>query len=101
MTAEFAVALPGVLIGLALCLGGVQAAAQQARLADAAAVAARMLGRGETPPGSSAGVADQSVDSERGMVCVTMTAPSGVAGFGGLGITVRARACVLDERELG
>ncbi len=45
--AEFAVAVPAVALVLAVCLGGVAVGAQQVRLQDAAADAARGLGRGD------------------------------------------------------
>lgn len=47
VTAEFALALPAVLGVVALLLGGVQVAALQVRAQDAAADAARGLGRGD------------------------------------------------------
>ncbi|GAA2043773.1 hypothetical protein GCM10009819_33120 [Agromyces tropicus] len=47
MTAEFAVALPAVALVLAIALASIHLAAVQVRLADAAADAARALGRGE------------------------------------------------------
>lgn len=52
-TAEVAVALPAVVIVLAACLGGLGLASTQLRAQDAAADAARLLGRGE--PEAAAG----------------------------------------------
>lgn len=52
-TAEVAVALPAVVVVLAACLGGLGLAGAQLRAQDAAADAARMLGRGE--PEAAAG----------------------------------------------
>jgi hypothetical protein len=98
VTAEFAAALPAVLLCLALCVGAIQAAAQQARLLDHAAAAARLIGRGDSAPGVPDG-ATRRVDSNDGLVCVTVTAPSGGAGLGALGLTVSARSCVLDDTE--
>ncbi|CAN5553461.1 hypothetical protein BH10ACT7_BH10ACT7_06450 [soil metagenome] len=46
VTAEFAVALPAVVLVLAACVGGLQVAGHQVRLQDAAAVAARSIARG-------------------------------------------------------
>ncbi len=46
-TAEVAVALPAVVVVLAACLGGLGLASAQLRAQDAAADAARLLGRGE------------------------------------------------------
>lgn len=48
VTAELAVALPAVALVLAVCLAAVMLVAQQVRLTDAAADAARALGRGES-----------------------------------------------------
>ena len=48
MTAEFAVALPAIALVLAACLASVQLVGQHVRLTDAAADAARALGRGES-----------------------------------------------------
>lgn len=56
MTAEVAVALPAVVLVLAACLGALGLAATHLRAHDAAADAARLLGRGET-----VGVAQQHV----------------------------------------
>ena len=47
MTAEFAAALPAVLVVLAFCLGAVQVMGQQVRMSDAAADVARLLARGD------------------------------------------------------
>ncbi len=52
VTAEIAVGLPAVVIVLAACLGGLGLATTQLRAQDAAADAARLLGRGE--PASAA-----------------------------------------------
>ncbi len=100
VTAEFATALPAVLLCLAMCVGAVQAAAQQARLLDHAASAARLIGRGEPAPELPPG-ATRVVGSDGGLVCVTLSAPSGGAGLGALGVTVAARSCVLDDVEPG
>ena len=48
MTAEFAVALPAIMLVLAICLAAVHVVALEVRLTDAAAAAARALGRGES-----------------------------------------------------
>lgn len=82
VTAEFAVALPAVIIVLALALGALAAATDQLRCVDAARVGARAAARGDTqvsiqqvtrraaPQGSSV-----SVRGDR-TVTVTVTAPS-------------------------
>lgn len=96
VTAEFAAVLPAVLLCLALCVGAIQAAAQQARLLDHAATAARLLGRGDAAPRPPGGAARQ-VGSVDGLLCVTVTAPSAAGGLGALGLTVSARSCALDD----
>ncbi|WP_314149720.1 hypothetical protein [uncultured Leifsonia sp.] len=96
MTAEFAAALPAVLLCLALCLAAVQAGAQQAQLTGTAAQAARLLARGEDGAGGQEG-ASADVERADGMVCVRLTAPSAVTGLAPLGVRVSARACALDE----
>jgi hypothetical protein len=103
VTAEFAVAMPAVLLVLATALGGVQVAGLQLRLQDAAADAARGLGRGELGstvehriqhqvPGAT--LAAQTTPDD--VVCVRLTAtpgwPTALAG-----IRVEATACALDD----
>lgn len=102
MTAEFAAALPAALVCLAVGIGAVQAGGQQLRLIDAAAVDARLIGRGDAPrgadlaPGSGA---DRTIERNGGMVCVTMSARSAVVGLGALGLRIAGRACALDEGD--
>ncbi|WP_295122692.1 hypothetical protein [uncultured Leifsonia sp.] len=98
VAAEFATALPAVLLCLAVCVGAVQAAAQQARLLDHAATAARLIGRGEVAPEPPSG-ATRTVGSDAGLVCVTLSQQSNAAGLGALGVVVSARSCVLDDVE--
>ena len=49
VTAELAVAIPAVVLVLAMCLAGVTAGIDQIRCVDAARVAARSAARGDTP----------------------------------------------------
>ena len=58
--AEFAVALPAVLLVLATVLGGVQLGTLQVRLQDAAADAARSLGRGDSASSVASRIARQA-----------------------------------------
>jgi hypothetical protein len=93
--------MPAVLLILALTVGTTSAAVHQVRLADAAADAARALGRGEAA--SSAGaIAAQvapgsalttSTDGE--LVCVEVTRPWALPGGRITGVTLVARACAL------
>lgn len=90
--------LPAVLAVLALGLGAVQTAAQQVRLTDAAADAARAVARGETA-GSAAALARRHVAGARlstsasgDLVCASLTASA--SGLGGsLRIPLAASAC--------
>ncbi|WP_235511125.1 TadE family type IV pilus minor pilin [Agromyces sp. Root81] len=98
MTAEFAVALPAIALVLAACLASVQLAAQQVRLTDASADAARALGRGESAAEAGviadrvSGGADLSAAIEGEFVCATLSASGG-----GLlaAIELRAESCAV------
>jgi len=103
VTAEFALAFPAVLGVVALLLGGVQVAALQVRAQDAAADAARGLGRGDAPatvaarldrqvPGATLA---QWVDGD--LTCVRVeVAPAGPVAA--LGLRAGADSCALRER---
>ncbi|WP_255513314.1 TadE family protein [Homoserinibacter sp. GY 40078] len=99
--AEFAVALPAVILVLGACLGALGVVSQQLRLQDAAADAARGLGRGETESVVAervqAALAGASIarheDGE--LVCVRLSAPAaGPAAIAGLRLV--ASSCALD-----
>ena len=94
MTAEFAVALPAVVLVLAFCLSGLQLAGQQLRLQDAAALAARSLARGDDPgpvtDRLAPGATIASSDDGR-LVCATLTSSGGVVLLPGL--VVSASSC--------
>ncbi|MBM7504015.1 TadE family type IV pilus minor pilin [Agromyces aurantiacus] len=98
MTAEFAVALPAIALVLASSLAAVHVAAVQVRLADAAADAARALGRGESEA-VAAGIAARnaagarmSTSIEDPFVCATLTGPAG-----GIlsGLELQAESCAV------
>ena len=99
VTAEFAVALPAIALVLAACLASVQLVAQQVRLTDAAADAARALGRGESA-GTAQSIADRVSGgaalaqwAEDPLVCVSLSAP----GAGLLAaIELRAESCAVS-----
>ena len=100
VTAEFAVAMPAVLLVLLLALGGVQASMLQLRLQDAAADAARSLARGEGSAMASGRLARQvpgaalSSSREGDLVCVRVSASlEGPASR--LGLAIVARGCAL------
>ena len=89
VTAELAVALPAVVLVLALCLAGVTAGIDQIRCVDAARVAARSAARGDTP-GAVRQVALEAAPSgstlavvaDSSLVTVTVQVRSG--GWGGV-----------------
>jgi Flp pilus assembly protein TadG len=100
--AEFAVALPAVLLVLATVLGGVQLGTLQLRLQDAAADAARSLGRGEPRAVVASRIARQTpsarwrVRRSAGLVCAHLVA-SAAPPAGLLGLQAAATSCALDE----
>ncbi len=95
VVAEFAVALPAVVLVLALAVGALAGASRQVRLQDAVADAARLSARGESDDrvreAVASTVAEASVEiSPRGdLVCVSASAP---ALFG---VRVTAAGCAL------
>ena len=97
MTAEFALALPAVVVVLAACLTGFQVAGQQLRLQDAAAAAARSIARGESADAAAARAARQVPGAtlarwaDADLSCVTLSAP---APFG---LTITADSCALGN----
>lgn len=103
-TAELAVALPAVALVLALCLGAVQVVARQVRLTDAAADAARALGRGESSAVAH-GIAERvagggtglGVAHEPPLVCATLTATGGAGLLAA--IPLRAESCAVAGGE--
>jgi Flp pilus assembly protein TadG len=101
VTAEFAMAIPVVVLVLACCLGAIQVASQQVRLTDAAADAARTLARGDPPRVAAARVhrvassAAMSTSTSGDFVCVRLSAPAGFGLAALAGVRVRASGCAL------
>jgi Flp pilus assembly protein TadG len=99
VTAEFAVALPAVIVVLACCLGAVQIASHQVRLSDAAADAARTLARGdsigvvEARAQRVAGTVELTTSTSGDFICVELSASAGPAVLAGL--RIRASGCAL------
>ena len=100
VAAEFAVAMPAVLLVLATALGGLQLAGLQLRAQDAAADAARSFARGEGAGVVSARLSRQLPGGRvarftRGdLVCVRVSVtPAGPIAR--LGIGVHATSCAL------
>jgi hypothetical protein len=99
--AEFAVAMPAVLLVLATALGGLQLAGLQLRAQDAAADAARSYARGDPGGVVTARLARQLPGAgltrfgRADLVCVRITAaPTGPIAR--LGIRVSASSCAMD-----
>ena len=99
MTAEFAIALPAVVLVLAACLGAGQVVTLQVRVQDAAAAAARHLARGD-PTAARALVsrlvpgASVTSTADADLACATVTAhPRGLLSA----VPVVARSCALAE----
>ncbi|MEW1954440.1 TadE family type IV pilus minor pilin [Terrabacter sp. NPDC080008] len=89
VTAELAVAIPSVVLVLALCLVGVRAGIDQIRCVDAASLASRAAARGDDPAKVAALAREAAPDGARvqvggsgGQVRVTVTARTG--GWGAL-----------------
>lgn len=97
--AEFAVALPVVVLTILLGIGALSAAAIQVALQDAVSDAARLLARGE-PDGRAQAAVEASVPGARweahrgdGLVCVVADVP---VRAGPIALPLRAYACALD-----
>ena len=93
VTAEFAIALPSVVLVLAACLSGVAVAGQQLRLQDAAALAARTLARGGDPDALAARLVPGAAvarQPEGDLACVQLTVAATA-----LPLTLTARSCAL------
>ena len=100
VTAEFAAALPAVVLLLGMALAAFAVGSQAVRLQDAAGLAARAMARGESPSGVSALVSAlvPGARIERrdgpGLVCAAVTARAdGLLA----GIELRAGSCALPE----
>lgn len=97
--AELALALPAVVLALALGAGVLGAAARQVSLQDAVADAARLLGRGESAATAGAAVtraapgASWSSSSADDLVCVTAHDDVGVGAV--LHLPLHASSCAL------
>jgi hypothetical protein len=82
VTAEFAVALPAVILVVTLGVAALGAGARTVRLQDAAADAARLVARGESADRALAVVAAAGgtarVEPRGDLVCVTAQAPASI-----------------------
>ncbi|MFD6700839.1 MULTISPECIES: TadE family type IV pilus minor pilin [unclassified Microbacterium] len=99
-TAELAVALPIVVLVMLLGAGVVGAGTRLVSLQDAAADAARILGRGDADGDADAVVrradpaAGIAVSRSDGLVCVTAGVDTRI--LGSISIPMRATGCALD-----
>jgi len=102
VTAELAVALPAVLVVLAVCLGGVQVVTRQAALVGAASAAARSVARGDSSNATAETVrqidpaARYSAATAGDLVCVRMHSHARLLP-GWAGVPLSARSCALDS----
>lgn len=100
VAAELALALPAVVITLALGIGGLGAAARQVVLQDAAADAARVLGRGEGAGaaaqivGAAVPGAGLSTSRTDALVCVTTRSEVAIGAL--IRVPLQASSCALD-----
>lgn len=99
VAAELAVALPAALMAVAFGVGALGAAATQVSLQDAAADAARLLGRGESSV-RAAGVVRDAVDgassasrSAGDLVCVTASLDLRIGRL--ISVPLSASSCAL------
>tara|TARA_R110000868_G_scaffold43633_2_gene146397 strand:+ start:29704 stop:30051 length:348 start_codon:yes stop_codon:yes gene_type:complete len=100
VVAEFAVALPAVLLVFLALMSGIQFGALAVRLNDAAADAARGLARGDATASVAARLATQVPGAslqrraDGDLVCAELAlTPGGASGL--LGISLEARSCAL------
>lgn len=106
MTAEFAVALTGVMLVLALCLGAMGIAAQQIALESLASSGARMLARGDdlatvrtaVAAGAPGATLSQSASGE--FVCVALERGARLGSLGVGDLVLSARGCALAADPL-
>lgn len=90
VTAELAVAIPSVVLVLALCLGAAKAAVDQIRCVDAARVASRAAARGDDPARVRALAAASAPAGANVQVSGVAGSADGGSG-GGVRVTVSVR----------
>ncbi len=94
VTAELAVTLPVIVLVLALCLNALAALGVRVQLLDQSALAARLLGRGESEAivRDALGGAEFEVVHSDGLVCVRLGRATGL-------LPMQARSCALDDEQ--
>jgi hypothetical protein len=108
VTAEFAAAMPAVVLVLACCLAAIQLAGAQLRLQDAASTIVRTLARdsGNAGSGNAGGSVAELRDrlipgarlttEDRGeLICIRLSTP-GIIGGGLSVVTLSASSCALS-----
>ena len=101
MTAEFAAAMPAVVLVLACAIGAIGLGGEQLRLQGAAFDAARLVGRGD--PGALARVRAVSPDATLSTrtsgvtICVDARATVSLGVLSG--IALHATSCALDDAQ--
>ena len=95
MTAEFATAVPAIVLLLACCLAGLQIAGQQLRLQDAAADVSRSIARGGGSAAAGRVGASVAVTQSGDLVCARLSARSRSPAGTLLGLTLTASSCAL------
>lgn len=108
VTAEFAIALPAVILVLAMSLLGLQAMARQLQLQDAAAIIAQAAARGDPRAASAVGSRTllagtrYAVSRNGDLVCATLTTPAVSGALSGVleAMTLRATSCALALRAV-
>jgi hypothetical protein len=101
VTAEFAAVAPAIILVLALCVGALQVVTHRLVVADAAAEAARGLGRGDDVAvvlghaRRALGEVSLAREDEGEFVCAQLASPCPPGPFSALGLTVDARSCAL------
>lgn len=100
VTAEFAAAVPAVVLVLAFALGALQLAGEQLRLQAAVSDAARSAGRGDPFDGQIEQVSVQAIvrrDDRGNLVCVQAAVPASLGIL--VGITLSATSCALGDGQ--
>lgn len=102
VAAEFAVAMPAVVIVLAMCVGAVVSASTSVRVQDAAGEAARLSARGDAPEAvlSIAGGAASLETWDSGELrCARVSAPLVFAGVT-ISVRVKGESCALRDTDV-
>ena len=97
VAAEFAVAMPAVVLVAALCIGAVAGSRVAVQAQDAAGEAARYAARGDDPGAIVAAVGGEVAITDAGELrCATVTIPIELLGAP-IGLTASATSCALRD----